>query len=294
MGKKRILVGYGIDVDAVSGHINLTNGSRPNLSNISRGVFGAKVGTQRLLDLFEKKSIKCSWYIPAHTIETFPVEMARIRDGGHEIGCHGYTHEHAGELSTQQFKDVMERSVHVLTEFCGGKKPAGFTAPSWDPHPEQIKIMEEMGFSYDHSYMHNDFHAYWAPKDGEVHVVTDYSKPASTWMVPSSTESPSNIVVIPGNWTFDDWPAFQFEATRPNAQGYVDPEVVEKTWRETFLYCYEHYDTFIIPLTIHPQVSGKPHVMRMHERFIDWINQYEEVEWCTFEKMAEEFRAGRI
>lgn len=49
-------------------------------------------------------------------------------------------------------------------------------------------------------------------------------------------------------------------------QGYVDPEVVEKTWRESFLYCYEHYDTFIFPMTIHPQVSGKAHIMRMHKR----------------------------
>lgn len=28
--------------------------------------------------------------------------------------------------------------------------------------------------------------------------------------------------------------------------------------------------------------------------FIDFVNQFEGVEWCTFEYMAEEFRAGRI
>ncbi|KAH6962457.1 glucose 1-dehydrogenase [Ilyonectria sp. MPI-CAGE-AT-0026] len=295
MGKKRVLAGYGIDVDAVAGHINTTDGSRPNTSNVSRGsVFGARIGTKRLLDLFDKQNMKCSWYIPAHTIETFPEDMAIIRDKGHEIGCHGYTHESPGELTTQQFRDVMEKSIQILTDFCGGKRPRGFTAPYWDPHPQQISIMEELGLLYDHSFMHDDFHAYYAPKDGETHTTTDYSKDASAWMKPSITEGPSDIVVIPGSWTFDDWPAFQFEPSRPNAQGYVDPEVVEKTWRESFLYCYEHYDTFIFPMTIHPQVSGKAHIMRMHKRFIEFVNQFEGVEWCTFEYMAEEFRAGRI
>lgn len=103
MGKKRVLVGYGIDVDAVANHINTTVGGKPNLTNVSRGkflfgvfcretlltfakgVFGATRGVERLLGLWEKYSIKASWFIPGHTIETFPEEMAKIRDAGHEM-----------------------------------------------------------------------------------------------------------------------------------------------------------------------------------------------------------------
>jgi len=50
----------------------------------------------------------------------------------------------------------------------------------------------------DHSFMHDDFHAYYAPKDGEIHTTTDYSKDVSAWMKPSVTQGPSNIIVIPG------------------------------------------------------------------------------------------------
>ncbi|KAL3444544.1 hypothetical protein BJX65DRAFT_297538 [Aspergillus insuetus] len=293
MGKKRVLCGYGIDVDAIAGHINVRNGGRVNHSNISRGVFGAEIGTKRLLRLFEEKNIKCSWFIPAHTIETFPQAMAAIRDAGHEIGLHGYTHEHAGELSREQFTAVMQKSSKILTDFCE-KPPRGFTAPAWDPHPDQIEIMEEMGLEYDHSYMHNDYQCYYAPRSSGEHQPTDYSQSAETWMAGSTLTGPSNVVVIPASWTFDDWPAFQFEPSMPNAQGYVDPHVIERTWRESFEYCYKNFDTFVFPFTIHPQVSGKAHVMLMHERLIDWINQHEGVEWVTFAEMAEEFRAGRI
>jgi hypothetical protein len=50
----------------------------------------------------------------------------------------------------------------------------------------------------------------------------------------------------------------------------------------------------VFPISIHPQVSGKPQVILLHERFIDYVNCHEGVEWCTFEQMVEEFKAGGI
>lgn len=60
MGKKRVLVGYGIDVDAVANWINTCDGSPQNPTNVSRGVFGATVGIDRLLKLYDKYNIKVS------------------------------------------------------------------------------------------------------------------------------------------------------------------------------------------------------------------------------------------
>jgi peptidoglycan/xylan/chitin deacetylase (PgdA/CDA1 family) len=34
-------------------------------------------------------------------------------------------------------------------------------------------------------------------------------------------------------------------------------------------------------MTIHPDVSGRPHVLLMHERIIEHINRHEGVEWVT-------------
>lgn len=65
--------------------IDTKNGSQPDPVEVSRGMFGALVGVPRLLKLLDKYQIKASWYIPAHTVETFPVECASIRDAGHEM-----------------------------------------------------------------------------------------------------------------------------------------------------------------------------------------------------------------
>lgn len=34
-------------------------------------------------------------------------------------------------------------------------------------------------------------------------------------------------------------------------------------------------------MTIHPDVSGRPHVLLMHERIIEHINKHEGVRWVT-------------
>lgn len=76
---------------------------------------------------------------------------------------------------------------------------------------------------------------------------------------------PSKVVEIPASWHLDDWPPLQPMIGRP-AHGFVDPHVVERLWREQFDFGYREYDTFIFPISIHPQVSGKPQVILMHER----------------------------
>lgn len=156
MGKKRVLVGYGVDVDAVANWLNTTNGAPQNPTNISRGIYGATVGLDRLLNLFNRYSIRATFFTPAHSLESFPDQLAKVRDAGHEIGLHGYTHEYISQLDAGEQKVVLEKSISVLTNFCGGKKPKGYTAPSWSTSRELIPQLQEAGIMYDHSFMHHD------------------------------------------------------------------------------------------------------------------------------------------
>lgn len=38
--------------------------------------------------------------------------------------------------------------------------------------------------------------------------------------------------------------------------------------QDHFDYFYREYDEFVFPMTIHPDVSGRPHVLLMHERYV--------------------------
>ena len=70
MGKKRVLISYGVDVDAVAGWLG-SYGGEDSTSDISRGIFAGTIGTQRLLKMFAKHDIKTTWFIPGMPISEF-------------------------------------------------------------------------------------------------------------------------------------------------------------------------------------------------------------------------------
>ena len=55
------------------------------LLNSNEGLFAGTVGVRRLLKMFDKYGIKTTWFIPGHSLETFPEECTMIRDSGHEM-----------------------------------------------------------------------------------------------------------------------------------------------------------------------------------------------------------------
>ena len=92
MVDKNISCAFGVDLDAVCGWLG-SYGGEDSPDDISRGMFAGEVGTPRLLKLFDRLGVKTTWFVPGHSIETFPTECRMIVDGGHEIGMHGYSHE---------------------------------------------------------------------------------------------------------------------------------------------------------------------------------------------------------
>lgn len=45
----------------------------------------------------------------------------------------------------------------------------------------------------------------------------------------------------------------------------------------------------MFPLTIHPDVSGKPHVLKMHERLYDHMKGFDGVKFVKMEEIAADF-----
>lgn len=82
-----------------------------------------------------------------------------------------------------------------------------------------------------------------------------------------------------------------FIKNNANSHGWVNPRDIEDIWRDHFDYFFREYDEFIFPITIHPDVSGRPHVLLMHERLIEHINKHEGVEWVTMEQICDDFKS---
>ena len=284
---KEILCAFGADVDSVAGQIG-SYGGGDSPSDIQRGVFASEVGNIRLLNLFRKYKLRASFFIPGHSIESFPDVVKRIADEGHEIGAHGYTHENPIAMTPTQEEAILVKSIELIEKF-SGKKPRGYVAPWWEMSNSTAALLLKYGFKYDHSQGYRDFQPFYA-RVGDTWTVIDYSKRAEEWMLPMAHGKEIDLVGIGANWYVDDLPPMLFMKKVPNSHGFVSPADVEHMWRDQFDWVYREMDYGVFPMTIHPDVSGRPHVIMMLERLIEHINRHDGVKWLTFEEIAEDFR----
>lgn len=284
--KKEILVSYGVDIDAVAGWLG-SYGGEDSPDDISRGLFAGEVGIPRLLKLFKKYNIKATFFAPGHSIETFPKEMQMIVADGHEIGAHGYSHENPIAMTPKQEEDVLLKSVDLIKQLTG-KKPTGYVAPWWEFSNVTNEILLKHGFKYDHSLMHNDFMPYYV-RVGDKWTRINYSLDAKEWMKPLVRGEETDLLEIPANWYLDDLPPMMFIKKSPNSFGFVSPRDIEQMWIDQFDYVYREYDYAVFPMTIHPDVSGRPQVILMQERIIEHINKHEGVRWACMDEMANNF-----
>src|ERR671922_2461738 len=107
---KEILCAYGVDVDAVGGWLG-SYGGEDSPCDITRGLFAGEVGSMRLLRLFKKWGIKTTWFIPGHSIETFPEQMQAVAVAGHEIGMHCYSPENPVGTPPEQEKADFDKGL---------------------------------------------------------------------------------------------------------------------------------------------------------------------------------------
>ncbi|GAB2761507.1 polysaccharide deacetylase [Salinifilum aidingensis] len=283
---KEILVAYGVDVDAVGGWLG-SYGGEDSPCDISRGMFAGEVGVPRLLQLFERCGIPSTWFWPGHSIETFPDEFQACVDAGHEIGVHGYSHENPIAMSREQERDVLDHCIGLI-ERRAGARPTGYVAPWWEFSPATNELLLERGIKYDHSLMHHDCVPYRV-RVGDSWTPIDYSRPASEWMRPLQRGAETKLVEIPASWYLDDLPPMLFVKANPNSHGFVNPRDIEQLWRDQFDWIHREYDYAVFTMTIHPDVSGRPQALLMHERLIQHFNAHEGVRWMTFDAIAEDY-----
>jgi peptidoglycan/xylan/chitin deacetylase (PgdA/CDA1 family) len=251
----RVAVGLSFDVDNASA--SLATGDLLSES-ISRGEYGAVDGLPRILRLLDKHQIPASFFIPAVSHLLHPQMIPAILTGGrHEVGVHGWVHEHlpsVNDASAEQ--DMLNRAIETLTKAIG-KKPVGYRAPSWQFSPFTMQQVKGAGFLYDSSLMASD-DAYEILLDGQ----------------------PTGVVELPIERIVDDFPYFG-GATNG---GLPSPDLVEAVFQSEFDVAYEEGGLFI--LTMHPHITGHRSRIAGLEKLILHMKSKPGVWFATHEQIA--------
>ena len=165
----------------------------------SRGEYGANVAVPRTLDLLDEVDVPATFFIPGHTIDSFPEAAGEVHDREYDIQHHGWSHTNPSEFETKEDEKAdIERAIESIRDLTGST-PTGYRSPAWDFSPNTLEILQELDFEWDSSQMGHDFQPYYLRESTTVDPTEPYTPGART-----------EILEIPVAWNRDDWPPFQY------------------------------------------------------------------------------------
>lgn len=112
-----------------------------------------KEGMPILLELYQKYNIKATFFFTGDIAELFPDIVRMILPYGHEIGCHGYTHDSKLAFDVLNLDDQiahLSRAKGIL-ESISGSEVISFRAPALRVNKFTPEALIQTGFKIDSS-----------------------------------------------------------------------------------------------------------------------------------------------
>jgi len=127
-------------------------------SAISRDSWGEResrvaASTDRILALLDERQIKGTFFVLGWVADHVPQLVKRIAAQGHEVACHGYSHELIYRQTPGVFAEETRRSKRLLEDLTG-LPVIGYRAASFSITPRSLWALDtliEEGFAYDSS-----------------------------------------------------------------------------------------------------------------------------------------------
>jgi peptidoglycan/xylan/chitin deacetylase (PgdA/CDA1 family) len=258
------------DFDAMSVWFGYGN---PTPAMLYRGEYGARVGIYRVLELLQRYHLPATFFIPGHTVDSFPEAVESILKAWHEIAHHSYAHTDPSEQTPDEERRDMEQALESLARI--GVGPLGYRSPSADVSPVTLSLLEEYGFLYDSSLMADDFQPYH-PRIGD-RVSRD---------MPLVKGRESRLWELPICFELDDWVHFQFNF-EPYENGTSAPSKALEIWEAELDWMHANIEGGMLTLTLHPQVIGRAHRTQMLERFITHALAFNDLKFKRMDRLAQ-------
>jgi len=102
----------------------------------------------RIIEMLKDHGVKATFFIVGEIAEKYPEVVKMVREEGHEVAFHGWTHEPLWKLTSERFREEI-KAFKKLHPDC-----IGFRAPSFSLNNKTkwvLKILQEEGFKYDSS-----------------------------------------------------------------------------------------------------------------------------------------------
>jgi len=95
-----------------------------------------EVSVDRILALMSAHRVRATFFTLGQVAEAHPMMISTIANEGHEVACHGYSHELVFRQDPQEFRDDIRRAKSILENLIG-KAVIGYRAPNYSIYRKQ-------------------------------------------------------------------------------------------------------------------------------------------------------------
>ena len=110
-------------------------------------------GVDVLLELLSSRGIRATFFVLGPIAESAPGIVRRIADAGHEIGCHGWSHDPLYTMDRERFAAETTRATAAVGD-CVGKRVESYRAAYFSITARSmwaLDVLAELGYKSDSS-----------------------------------------------------------------------------------------------------------------------------------------------
>ena len=216
--------------------------------------YGSRAGFWRLLDLFEAQKLKFTCWAVGLALQRNPDAGRAMAELGHEVASHSWRWIDYAEVSEEQERADIRKTVAVIEELTG-QGPRGWYTGRYSERTRRL-VMEETETLYD-SDAYNDDLPYWTTVAGRPRLIVPYALDTNDF----------KYAMSPGWTSGDDFFAYLRNAfDRLYAEGEREPKMMT--------------------VALHGRLSGRPARAQALARFLDYLQSKDRVWICRREEIA--------
>lgn len=223
--------------------------------------YGSRAGLWRLLRMFEERKLPLTVFGVSMALQRNPEAVAAFQQLGHEIACHGLRWISYQNMDEASEREHMREAVQIIRELTGSA-PQGWYTGRDSPNTRRL-VVEHGGFRYDADYYGDDL-PFWHPV-----AFTDVAGKSAV----------QQQLIVPYTLDTND---MRFAAM----QGFNSGTQFFDYLKDAFDVLYAEGDPNglnqpkMLSVGLHCRLVGRPARAAALARFLDYVQQHEQV-WIT-------------
>ena len=229
-----------------------------HLSMESMYEYGSRAGAWRILREFDKRGLPLTMFGVSMALQRNPELTQALVQRGDEIACHSWRWVHYQHMSETRERRHVEIGTKIIRDMTGGQWPLGWYTGRDSPNTKRL-VADHGGYEYDSDYYGDDL-PFWMP-------------------VPKSDGSTMQRLIVPYSLDTND---MRFASM----QGFNTGDHFYQYLKDAFDVLYAEGDPQgdnrprMMSVGMHCRILGKPARFRALQRFLDHVQQHEQVWIC--------------